>query len=83
MKTTICASLDMNVVLEVRKRKLNLSSLFNSFLINYLKLPKEKNKTQDIEEELLKAETKVLELKKKKEKETKTAAKRVKVRIFG
>jgi len=56
MKSTISITLDAEIILELRKRKENISGVINSFLVNYLELNKKKipDKIEQLKEDILK-----------------------------
>jgi len=82
MKSNTTLSLDVEVIIECTKRKVNKSKLCNEFLINYLKLEKNNNKNNFLEEDILIAEAKLADLRLEKDKKKKAAEEVSKNRIF-
>lgn len=68
MKTNTCITLDMDLIMEIRRQKLSLSPLINEYMRAYLKMPKaEKVAYTRLNEEILLANAKVADLTKQKE----------------
>lgn len=68
MKTNTCICLDVELLVEAKKRKINLSFLINEFLRSYFKVKATKTEDKDITINIAEAEAKLLELKNRKEK---------------
>ena len=66
MKIQKTITIDLEVFLELREKKINLSETLNNYLIEFLKIKKEKAETKEekIKEEVLKLETSILNKKK-------------------
>lgn len=76
MKTNICATVDMDIIIELRKRKLPVSKLINGFFMNYLEMPKKEDISPfKIDEELATAKVEVMRLEEEKQKIQKKIAK--------
>ena len=69
MKSQTNITLDTNVLLAIRERKINISGLINEYLKEFLNLKAEKNevKLEQLNSEILKQETEILEKKKIRE----------------
>lgn len=85
MKTTTSITIDVEVLSELRRRKLPLSTMINGFLKSYLELPEDETKVEgeDINLKIASKESELSVLRKMKEKSEKKSEKKVKVRIHG
>lgn len=64
-KTSICVTLDLILVEELRQRRVNISGLVNSLLENYLNLKEDcaEKDIKELKEKELKAESELIALK--------------------
>ena len=82
MKSNTTLSLDVEVIIECNKKKVNKSKLCNEFLKNYLKLEIKNKNNNFIDEDIMIAEAKLADLRLEKDKKTKAAEETTKGRIF-
>ena len=67
MKTTICITIDVNLLTELKLRNVNISQTINRLLIDYLEINRNEIILEDYSPEIIKAEIKLNDLKLKQQ----------------